>query len=325
MRHILFAALFIFSTVAFSQTAPADTSQSGGKTPPAASPADAAPAPVSPSDAAPIAAPVAITVDTSQGPLSVLIPQAELKGVQKDWVSYAGKGSKGKAAISEGQYTQYQAVNKNISPDPFNITATFLGLAEGVRVSVWLSDNTNFQNSKQAASDRNLALQKYVHDFAILEYRKAVQYELNVNTEKQKTLEKEMTKLMKQENASIMKVEEDNRSIVKANDAIASNKHDIENVTAQIETQKAMVQTTAADPNATKGAQKTLDKLESDKKELLRKNDKEGKNIEKYNADIRSEERVKADIKEKEASMAADIEKQKQVVQQVQAKLDGIK
>ena len=271
-----------------------------------------------------IAAPT-ITMDTQPGPLSVMIPQVTLKGVQKDWQHYAGMGSKGKATITNGQYTQYAAVNKNISADPFNITAGILATTEGVRVSVWLSDNNNFQNSKNSTSDRDQALQKYLHDFAVKEYRDCVTNELKCGNERQKALEADLTKLVKEEEKATKNTEENRRAILKANDAIATQKSDIVAMTGKIEAQKGMVDNTAADPNATKGAKKTLHDLEDSKVKLQRQSDKESKNIETWTNEIRANDRSIADIRGKQAAKRTDIEQQKQRVQSIQSKLEGIR
>jgi len=266
-----------------------------------------------------------VTMDIQQGQMVVLIPQARLKDVQKDWAKYVGYGSKGKAASADGQYSQYGAVNKNISPDPFNITAKFLSTSDGVRVTVWLSDNNNFQNTNEPSGDRSLALQKYVHDFAVTEYKQAVVYELDDDKAQQKAMEDQLTKMIREEDKAAKRKEEDNRSIIKANDAIITNRQDIQATSAQIESQKGMVQTTASDPNATKGAEKTLRELEKDKRELQKRNDNESKYILLWTNDITASERVIADNRERQANQRAAIERQKQVILQVQAKLENIR
>jgi hypothetical protein len=310
MKYILVAALGISTLSSFAQSSATDTAVK-------ASAASAAAISVS-------AVPATITIDTQQGPLTVMIPQAGPKAVQKDWAHYVGQGSTGKTANADGQFTQYGAVNKNISASPFNITARFLGTSDGVKLSVWLSDNNNFENSKQPGADRSLALQKYVRDFAVAEYRQAVSDELKGSQIKLKDLESDLTKLNKQEDKDLKRTEENKRGIVKAKDAIAVNDRDIKSANDQIESQKGMVQTTAADKNAAKGAKKTLSQLEGDKRDLQKKNEKEGKNIVAREAEIRADERGIADIKAKQTAKATEIDKQKQVVQTVQAKLDGI-
>jgi hypothetical protein len=324
MKYYLFALLSVIAVSAFAQnTMGIDTT-----VPPMSKNAQPRAAATLPSamDTLPVnTAPTMITMDTQQGPLSVLIPDAKLKNVQKDWERYAGAGSRGKASSAQGQYTQYGAINQNISPDPFNITARLLATTDGVRVSIWLSDNNNFQNAKASAPDRNLALKKYLRDFAVAEYRQAVTDEKNNAMEKQKGIENELTKLIKEEEKSGKRIERDRASIHHTNDAITTSNLDIQSLTAKIESQKGMVDNNAADPNASKGARKTLKELEDQKKDLQKLNDKRGKEIMNWSDEIRADERAIADLKEREISKKVDIEKQKQVVQEIQTKLDSIK
>ena len=261
----------------------------------------------------------------SQGFVSVTIPQTEQRQVQKDWVEYAGRGSKGKATVINGDNLQYAAVNKNISPSEFDISCRLLGTNEGVRVTVWLTENNTLLVSRVQNSDRTTALQKYVRDFAIVEYRLAVMNELHAGQIRQKDLENDQTKLIREEEKAGKRIEADKASIDHANDAITTSNNDIQSITAKIESQKTMVDNTAADPNASKGAKKTLRELQNQKKDLQRGNVKRGKEILHWSDDIRAEERVIADYKDKEAANAANIEKQKQTILVVKAKLDEIK
>ena len=261
----------------------------------------------------------------SQGFVSVTIPQTEQRQVQKDWVEYAGRGSKGKATVINGDNVQYAAVNKNISPSEFDISCRLLGTNEGVRVTVWLTENNTLLVSREQNSDRTTALQKYVRDFAVAEYKLAVMNELHAGEIRQKDLENEQTKLIREEEKAEKKIEGNKASIRHSNDDIATSNNDIQSTTAKIESQKAMVDNNAADPNAFKGAKKTLRELQDQKEDLQKLNDKRSKEILHWSDEIRAEERVIADYKDKEATNAANIEKQKQTILVVKAKLDGIK
>ena len=260
----------------------------------------------------------------SQGFVSVTIPQTEQRQVQKDWVEYAGRGSKGKATVVNGDNLQYGAVNKNISPSQFDISCRLLGTNEGVRVTVWLTENNTLLVSKEQNNDRTLALQKYVHDFAVIEYKQAVMNELKNAQGKQKGMENELTKLIKEDEKSGKRIDRDKASIQHTNDAIITGNHDIQSFTSKIESQKGMVDNNAEDPNASKGAKKTLSELEDQKKNLQKQNDKRGKEIMNWTDEIRADERALADDKEKESAKRANIETQKQIVKEIQVKLNSI-
>ena len=261
----------------------------------------------------------------SQGFVSVTIPQMEQRQVQKDWVEYAGRGSKGKATVINGDNLQYGAVNKNISPSQFDISCRLLGTNEGVRVTVWLTENNTLLVSKEQNNDRTQALQKYVYDFVVIEYKQAVMNELKNAQGKQKGMENELTKLIKEDERSGKRIDGDKASIQHTNDAIITGNNDMQSMTAKIELQKGMVDNNAGDPNASKGAKKTLSELEDQKKNLQKQNDKRGKEIMNWTDEIRADERALADDKEKESAKRANIETQKQIVKEIQAKLNSIK
>ena len=115
----------------------------------------------------------------------VEIPQTTLKDVEKDWVRYVGEGSKGRAVVVDGVHHQSGAFNGNISAYAFNIHSKLLEASEGVRLTVWISQDNSTFTPKDSSSGYDLAVQKYVRDFAIREYRQAVQRELKAEQDKQ--------------------------------------------------------------------------------------------------------------------------------------------
>ena len=68
-----------------------------------------------------------------------LIPQTTLKDTEKDWMKYIATGSKLKAALLNGEYVLKGAVNKNVSPNTFNVYSKLLETTEGVNLTVWLT------------------------------------------------------------------------------------------------------------------------------------------------------------------------------------------
>ena len=261
----------------------------------------------------------------TQTSFQVIIPQTTFKDVEKDWQKYVSTGSKGKATAVNGENFQPAAVNANVSPAPFNVYSKLLETTEGVRLTVWLTENDTVFISKEVSSDKDLAAQKYVRDFAVLEYQNAVKKELEAEQEKQKGFEKELEGLIKDEEKSGKKISSSQRSIQRANDAIATNNADIQNTSYKISDAKRMVERTTSDENANKGAKKTLKEVKNEKKKLQKDNESQAKSIDNWNKEIREEERNITDSQQKQAAKKADIEKQKQKVQEVQTKHDNIK
>lgn len=261
----------------------------------------------------------------TQPSFQVVIPEIKLTEVEKDWTKYTGSGSKGKATSVNGENVQPGAVNKNISPNPFNVYSKLLETTEGVKLTVWLTENDTIFMAKEVNSDQNLAAEKYVRDFAVQEYQSVVKKELKSEQEKQEELESALKDLIKQQEKNGKKISENQRSIQRANDDIATNNADIQTKAYQINDSKRMVDRTASDENANKGAKKTLKDLENAKKKLQKDNESNSKNIDNLNKDIRELEREIANLKQQQETKISEIEKQKLRVAEVQNKLDNIK
>ena len=323
MKNIILIALSILTLSSYSQT----TTPTDSSNPPAiAAPAVSMHAVATPDDSTGTTAAATLTVSMdSQGFVSIMIPQTQQRDVQRDWVKYAGHQSKGKAVIVNGDNVQYGATNKNISPGQFDISCRLLGSNDGVRTTVWLTDINSLEVSKELIANRNIALQKYVRDFGVQEYRQAVLDQMKAEQQKQAGMENQLAKLVKDEEKASMKAEENKRSIIKANDAILVNNRDIQSMNAQIESQKGMVESIASDANASKGAKKTLAEKENDKRSIQKSNDRLGKNIETWKNEIRASEKIIADDQQKEATGKVAIENQKQIIMLIKTKLDGIK
>lgn len=255
----------------------------------------------------------------------VLIPQAKLKDVESHWNSHLSSDSKGGSTDKDGVHHQKNVQVKNISPDRFDTYSRMNETAEGVHLSVWLNQNGRALVSDAADSGLNLAAKKYVFDFAIGQYREAVQVELKMEQEKQKKMEDDLADLLKIKEHSIETVKENEREEKRTSAAIDVTNRDIDNASLDIRDQKQMVKTTAADPNAQKGAEKTLDNLEDDKQDLQKDNRKKNERLDDLEKENRQVARTMGTNDQNVDLKTAAIEAQKEVVRAVLAKLNNIK
>lgn len=255
---------------------------------------------------------------------STLVTNATLKAIEKDWPKYLAEGGKAKSVTTNGEIIIVGASIKNISPKPVTIYSKLLGTTQGVKLSAWFTENDTVFISKDSASEKHLAIEKYLRDFVIRELKQAAADELNTEKEKQIALEKELAVFVKLEEKSNKKINENQRAIQRANDAIATISSDEQHKDEQINAQKGMVENTAADANANKGARQTLKDLKNDKKKLQKQIEAQGKIIDRLEKEIRYNQRTISDMKQKEELKSADIEKQKQTVRTAEAKLNSI-
>jgi hypothetical protein len=253
------------------------------------------------------------------------IPQTHLSDITKEWLKYLKNGSKSKPVEANGEIWIIGAVNANVSPAPFNVYSKLLETTTGVELTAWLTDNDSVYISRDQ-NNRDLAVQKYLNDFAAAQYRAAVKIELNGENEKLKKLQDELNTFIKQQDKSTKIIDEDRRSIGRNNDLLQTNLNDQQSKQNQIAQQQQTVDGLESSPGATlDAAKKQLKQYQNDLKKLINVNEKLHKEIDKWDADIRTEQRNITDSQNNQQLKNAEIDKQKMVVQNVQAKMDNIR
>ncbi|MBS1614472.1 MAG: hypothetical protein JST49_16745 [Bacteroidetes bacterium] len=254
------------------------------------------------------------------------IPQAYLKDVSKDWQKYIKSGSKNKPVEANGETSMLGAVNKNVSGSTFDIYSTLVETTDGVRLTAWLVGPDSVYISKAVTTDRDLAAQKYLHDFAVQEYKDAVSRELKQQQDGLKALEDNLKEFIKEEEKSNQKIKENERSIDRQKNAITASLNDQKNKADQIGAQKKVVeQQKAISEDAAKDAAKVQKGYEKELKQLEKNHEKLSKEIDKWEADIREEGRNIEKSKQNQRLKNDSIEKQKLVIKAVEEKLAAIK
>jgi len=265
------------------------------------------------------------TSSDAQAIFFVDIPQTSQTHVEKQWLRYVGRRSKGRSSVNAGQHMQLGAVNKNVSAEPFDVGSKVVGTPSGVRLSAWLTRNGLAFVNKESVTGQDLAVKKYLRDFAVEQYRSAVQDELKTEQSKLKDMEKSMRGLEKSGDRSGRAVSSNERSKERTGKAMETSQTDIEQKSARIEGQKEMLDVTASDPNANKGASKTMKEMQSDKKDLQKLNESQGKDMDDLRSDTKQAEREVMLSLQGQATMQDKINTQRAHVRAVQAKLNAIR
>ncbi len=182
-----------------------------------------------------------MSAGTKNGFVTV-IPQANGKEVTDEWKKYVRKDTKAKPEDVNGEVKIIGAVNKNISSFPINVFAKILETGEGVQLTVWVAEGEIFVSSK-TSSDKSVAVQKYIHDFAAQEYRDAVKKEVDNEQKKAKDLEKIFDGFVADQKRSEGNIASYNKEIEKLQTKIKEEEANI---------QKAKDNQTAARANADK-------------------------------------------------------------------------
>ena len=254
----------------------------------------------------------------------VEIPQTHLKEVEKDWLKYGAEKSKGKTISANGENLQNEAVNQNISAKPFSLYSKLMETTDHVQVSIWVSEDNVTFISNRSLNNKGEAVKKYLYDFAIMEYKKAVSEELSMETKSQKDMEKQLDALIKEDEKSNKKINSNQAAIKSAADVTMTTNTNLAGMDDKISAQQQMVLSTASDPNAHKGAEKSLKDLQNQRADMIKLNENNVKNTDNWNKEIREEERKISDNKEKQTQQVAALDIQKQKVQSLSNKLAHI-
>jgi hypothetical protein len=175
----------------------------------------------------------------------VSIPQAKLKDVNSDWKKYIKKDAKGKVEEDKGETRLIGAVNKNVSPFPFNILSKVLESSDGVQLSVWASDGDLFI-STNASPDKSVAIQKYIRDFAVASYKDAVKEELKNEQDKLKETQKVLDGFVKDQKKAEDNIADDKKEIEKLQNDIKKMESEIEKAKGNQTKQKLVVDSQSA-------------------------------------------------------------------------------
>ncbi len=260
-----------------------------------------------------------------QPSFQLLIPQAKLKDVERDWTRYLKTKAKGKPEEVAGEIAMYGAVKKNVAPDGFNVFSKLLETTEGVMLTAWFMRSDSAFMSKEKDSNQALAVELYLQNFAVPEYKAIVKDELKSENKKLEDLQNDLKGFINAEEKSNSKINENERSISRNKTQLRTNENDQKNQQNRIGQQKVVVESLKRTPgDAYKEAEKTLKEMENELKKLVNENEKLNKQIDKWEKEIREEGRNIDQSKQDQSLKNTDIEKQRRVVKSVENKLKSI-
>jgi hypothetical protein len=301
MKNIIIAALTAFSTAASAQDQSSDTFR-----------------------IATCRTTISTNID-AKGYISVQIPQHTLQDAQQDWLTYIGYGSSGQTIAVNGESLQAGMINKVISPDPFNLSSRLVETIGGIRLTVWFTEPDMLRARHEQNVNSNQALQKYVLDFATLEYRRTVQDELKFSQVRQVDLQNELSRLMSDEASLVKKISKNQAQIKCANETIAIYNESIKKLTDQIDFKRAITKNADSEAKSETGTQKEMSRMLDERKNLSTANDQMRKDIYLWNKEIKVEAKHIVQSKEKQLVYAPDTNRQRMYVEEIQAEVNSIK
>lgn len=299
MKIILLASLAVFSIPAFSQSIATDTVS-----------------------VATCRTHIKVSTD-AEGYISVEMPQVNMMDAQRDWLDYIGYGSRGMSVSLNGECLQAGVVNPDISPDPFNLSSRIVDRNQGVRLTVWFTQSDMLRSVRVKNMDRDKALQKYVVDFAMLEYRRTVKDELKYSRARQSNLENQLSTSISDESRFVKMIKENQANIKCASEAVIIYADGISKLSDQIKFQWAM----SGNPIAQKGKEdrNEVARLEAERSKLIEASDQALLSIHSWTNEIRNEARRLVDCRKRQTADAPNAERQRLYVEDVKAEFESVK
>ena len=255
------------------------------------------------------------------------IPQAVKKDVEGEWSKIIRKDTKSKVENVNNELSIAGTVLKEISVNPISVYAVMNQYPDRIELNAFFEVDSAVFATKEKNETEYLAAKKFVRDFAVSAYRSAVQNEMDGEDKKLKEMESEFSKLVKENDNLHKKINEEKRSIESTNKKVATSKLDQERVRKQVQEQKEELAKVRDTGNEViiKENEKKLKTFESEVSKLEKQEDGMHKDNTKSDASIREYERS---ITANEATMKLqqeEIAKQKQLIQNIRKKMEGIK
>ena len=270
-------------------------------------------------------APMLMSKGTQNG-YTVIIPQARAKDIISTWKKYIKQGeSKTSTEESDGEYLSRGTTLVNISPQPMNVYVQIKDMEKSVRLTAYFTeDDSNFISSA-SHPEKGLAAQKYVKNYAQVQYRLAVENELHTETKKLADLEYQKENLAKSNEKSKSTISENERKIAHTQTEIEANSAAQGRRRSEIEGQKEIVRITTKKTETYDLEEKKLNNLEKELKKLVNDNEDMHDNIESRKQDNTQHQRNIEKNEELIKQKKEEIEKQKEHVKEIEAKLKRMK
>lgn len=260
---------------------------------------------------------------------AIEIPQASLEDVKKAWKSRIQKGTKSKPVEAGYELVITDAIEKEISPNSFNIYSLLLNKDSLIYLVAFFEiDSSRFFDPDVKSDDIvtqkvNLAIRNYMHSFGVEQYTDAVHQELKTEEKTLKDLNKELKSLKDEEEKNEKNIKSSEQKITTAEEEISMLKTQTLSQIEKIEAARLSL-LGITDKEAKKTANKELNALEKGKKKLDGEKEKQEKHIVGYQSDIKESNSEIEKLTESQKEMAEKITAKEEKVNAVEEKLAGI-
>jgi hypothetical protein len=253
------------------------------------------------------------------------IPQTKVNDIKKEWDSYIKKsGRRIKTGDFKGEHYALEVQVASIGNESYNIYTNFTQTITGVKVA------THFQVQDSFVSTLNnefasKSISAYLHDFTKESYVKAVNKELDLEKNVLKKLDDELHKLYTNKDKLTNQINDNKNNISKAETEINIKKNEQQLKDKAILMQREKMVGLSLNPAEKKLQEKIISDLNKEKRSLIKDEQRLRKDVQKFEANIKKIERDVAKYDTDVALKLSAIEKQRQIIQNIENKLKDIR
>jgi len=261
---------------------------------------------------------------------AVEIPQTSLEIVKKEWLKHIQEKTKSKPMELGHEIIIFDVVNKDFSPDPYNIYSLIMTKDTLVYLVAFFEiDSGHFFDPKVdknalVSTKMDNSIRNYMRGFAVEQYREAVSEELDVEGKKIKDLNGQL-KDLKDEQVKIEKnIKSNEQKITSAEEEISMLNTQSTSKIQEVESARLSI-SEITDPEAEKAAKKELKSLEKERKKIDDQKEKEQKALVGYKSEIKDYESEIDKLTEEQQEIKEKIEAQEDRIDDLEEKLHGIR
>lgn len=175
----------------------------------------------------------------SANSLVILIPEATVSDVEKEWKSLL-KTYGGKPKSSKEIMTAENVVINTMGEEKLRVLSKIIPVSEGVQLSVAFSNNDKFISSSNNSIPYGAA-ENLLHNFALRMAKKGVEVKRTDSQKELSVLERKKNNLEKKEKQLERDIQRWEDSIKKAHKEIEENKKEIENMNNSIKAKNEQI------------------------------------------------------------------------------------
>jgi low affinity Fe/Cu permease len=256
---------------------------------------------------------------------SVYIPQAKQKDVTSDWKKYQREKNKSDYNEVKGEYILSKTIIPEISSDSIIVYSIVSAGTTQINLTAFVTGNDSVFYNSSINPNISGKINTYIRNFAVHQYRKAVNDELTLEQKTLKSIEEDIESLEKDNEKMEKKIKNNERDINNLESEIKSNLNEQEINSKAIYHQQQVIATFLEKSDLKSQEEDKLKDLEKIKKKLVKQNNGFHNDIDDLEADNKSlKKKIAVNEDETIPLKKSDKDKQRLKIANVEVKLKGI-